>query len=147
MRSDRRALAGLFDALVFLAIASLVSVTMLSAMGGTSSANDRQSERVDAAHMALLRSTVPDDQGNQMTIEEIFMLRRTDRVNCEANITSILDLMLSGNGWRWSVETGSENWTFGTTILPPGPICCSVVRAPFNGSEVVFRLDCWAVQP
>lgn len=144
MRLDRRGLAGLFDALIFLTIASLVSVSLLSALGAPSSAGDRQSERVDAAHVVLLRSTVPDAAGNQISVEEIFMLQLADRVDCGDNITGMLDLLLPGTEWRWTVESGPHNWTFGRATVPPGPVYCSVVRAPFNGSEVVYRLDCWA---
>lgn len=146
MRQDRRALAGLFDALIFLAIASLVSVSLLSVLGGPSPAGGHQGERVDASHTALLRSTVPDEKGNQVTIEELFMLQLADRVDIEGNITSILDLLLPGTEWRWSVQIGSKNWSFGRTEIPPGPVYCSIVRAPFNGFEVIYRLECWAAQ-
>ena len=146
MRPDRRGLAGLFDALIFLAIASLVSVSLLSALGGLSPAGGHQSERVDAAHITLLRSTVLDEQGNQVTIEELFMLKLAERVDRGKNITSILDLLLPGTEWRWSVQTDSQNWCFGRTTILSGPVFCSTFRAPFNGSEVVYRLDCWAAQ-
>lgn len=144
MRRDRRALAGIFDALIFLAIASLVSVSMLSALGGPSPTEDDRYKRVDAAHTVLLRSTVIDARGNQATIEEVFKLDQVERAGYENNITAILDLLLPGTEWRWSVVNGGRSWAYGNVVVPEGEVYCSIVRAPFNGSEVEYRLDAWA---
>jgi hypothetical protein len=146
MRNDRRGLAGLFDALIFLTVASVVSVSLLSALGGTSSAGSEQDERVDAVHNVLLRSTVIDGRGNPISIEEEFKLNTGDRTGLEDNISAILDLLLPGSEWRWSVEHGPRVWTFGKDIVPDGPVHCSIARAPFNGGEVVYRLDVWTAQ-
>lgn len=143
MIRDRGGLAGLFDALIFLAIASLVSVSLLSALSAPSSHQEAGSGRVDAAHSVLLRSTVSDARGNPLTIEEVFKLRASGDAYA-SNISMVLGLLLQGLEWRWTVETPSRPYAFGQETVADGPILCSVIRAPFDGGEVVFRLEAWA---
>jgi hypothetical protein len=143
MKRDRRAIAGLFDALIFLAIASLVSVSLLSALGGPASADDEMQKKVDAAHRVLLRTTVDDPRGNPTPIEEMFKIDSVEGMECGKNITMVLDLLLPGTEWRWSAEKGDRSWAFGNESVPGGTIYCSIIRAPFNGSVVEYRLDVW----
>lgn len=143
MTRDRRALAGILDALIFLAIASLVAVSLLSAYGHTYRSDDAVSERVDAAHAVLLRSTVLDVQGNFMTVEEAFKLETVGPCVYENNVTMALDLLLPGMEWRWSVERGAGTWTYGDQEVPKGEVYCSLVRAPLDNGEVIYRLDAW----
>jgi hypothetical protein len=142
MRRDRRGLAGLFDALIFLAIASLVSVSLLSALGGQQPHREVGSERTDIVHEVLLRSTVADVRGNPVTIEEAFKLGASGE-RYGGNISMVLDLLLPGSGWQWTVETSSRSYAFGSEAVTSGPVYCSVVRAPIDGGEVVFRLQVW----
>ncbi|MBI0584087.1 MAG: hypothetical protein ISF22_07655 [Methanomassiliicoccus sp.] len=140
---DRRALAGLFDALIFLAIAALVSVSLLSMLGAPSSeTDDREMDRVEAAHTVLLRSTVIDASGNPGSLERLFMLENVDGGRYENNITLVLDLLLPGREWRWSVHYGDRSWTFGGEVMA-GEVHCSILRTSFDGSELEFRLESW----
>jgi len=143
MRRDKRALAGILDALIFLAIASLVAVSLLSACGHPSRSDDAVGERVDAAHAVLLRSTVLDAQGNSMTVEEAFKLGTLGPDVYENNVTMVLDLLLPGMEWRWSVERGADTWTYGDQEVPTGEVYCSLIRAPLDDAELIYRLDAW----
>ncbi|MDW5563657.1 MAG: hypothetical protein SA339_10560 [Methanomassiliicoccus sp.] len=142
MRRDRRALAGLFDALIFLAIASLVSVSLLSAIG-VSHDDGRRDHRVDAVHTALLRSTVDDSMGNPCSVQDLFKLEVVGPKDHEEEISSVLELLLIGKEWRWSVIYGERSWSYGTDTVPDDTVRCSVVRAPFNGSFIEYRLEVW----
>lgn len=143
--NDRRGIAGLFDALIFLAIASLVSASLIASLSAHGSSVEARNERIDTAHTVLLRSTVNDSRGNPVTIEELFKLRDSGG-SYEDHITAVLDLLLPRSGWRWSVERGEHRWTFGSGSVPEGDVICSVLRAPIGDQEVVYRLDAWPLR-
>ncbi len=146
MRKD--AIAALFDALVFLSIAALVSVALLSAFsGGEGRPNGEQQTRVDAAHLVLLRSTVEDGDGNNHSVEELFKLNGVAGSEVRVHIETTMDLLVSGSGWRWTVTCGDFSVVYGTSTVPGAgePLFCSLVRAPLDGEEMVFRLEVWNI--
>ncbi len=147
MMGKRDGIAALFDALIFLAIASLVSVALFSAFN----AEDREPcgderSRVEAAHQVLLRSTIEDNEGNALSLEELFKLSGPEGWVNKERIEKILDLLLPGLGWKWTVLSGENMIDYGSAPVPgPGePLFCSLVRAPINGEEMVFRLEAWS---
>lgn len=144
MRKD--GVAALFDALIFLAIAALVSVALLSAFnGGERGPDGEQRSRVEAAHLVLLRSTVEDDGGNNHSLEELFKVNYRAGTGIRDHIEATMDLLLPGLEWRWTVRCQDTTAGYGSTTGPgPGePLFCSLVRAPLGSEEVVFRLEVW----
>lgn len=140
----KEGIAALFDALIFLAIAALVSVVLLSAFsGGERGPDGEQQTRVEAAHLVLLRSTVEDEVGNNHTVEEMFKLNSV--AGSAVHIEATMDLLLPGLEWRWTVQCGGTSTGYGSTTAPGAgePLFCSQVRAPLDGAEVVFRLEAW----
>ena len=144
MIGERTGLTAIFDALIFLAIASLVSVTLLTALGAPSSHSDEGVvSRVSSSHLVMLRTTVADSSGNPCTLEDLFKLESVDVRRYEDNLTLVLDLLLTGLEWRWTVEHEGHLWTFGDEVGPSGDLFSSIVRAPFDGSVVEYRLEAW----
>jgi hypothetical protein len=143
LRSD--GVAALFDALMFLAITSVVSVALLSAFTGHAvTEQNGVQERVEATHLVLLRSTMTDGTGNPHSLEELFKLGIIENGRHDGQIVGTLDHLLAGMEWRWSAL-----WAGGTFVTgspdPPGAaaVYCSLVRAPLDGGEVTFRLEAW----
>jgi hypothetical protein len=144
---NRDGIAALFDALIFLAIASLVAVALLSAFsGGEQGPDEEVQSRVEAAHLVLLRSTLRDAGGNDHPVEELFKLEGVGDGEYQDPIEDVTDLLLPGLGWRWTVQCGDTILSYGSATLPGPrePLFCSLVRAPLNGEEVVFRLEAWS---
>jgi hypothetical protein len=144
----RDGIAALFDALVFLAIASVVSVALLSAFSGTDPGPEGGLQsRVEAAHLVLLRSSVKDGDGNAHSLEALCKLNSELGTEHREHIEDIMDLLLSGLGWRWTVQCGDTGTDLGSTAVPgPGePVYCSLVRAPIGDEAVVFRLEAWSL--
>ena len=139
----KEGVAALFDAMMFLAIAAVVSVALLSTFSGQQDeVAGRMQEEVEAAHLVLLRSTVVDGMGNAHPIEELFKLGEVND-NADENITTILDLLIPGSDWRWTVERGGLTHSISTMPTWPGEgaVFCSVIRAPIDGGEICFRLE------
>lgn len=144
MIRERTGMAAIIDALVFLAIASIVSVSLLAALGAPSShPDDRPASRVISSHIVLLRTTIADSSGNPCTLEDLFKLESVDVQSYEDNLTLALGLLLPSMEWRWTVEHEGCRWTFGSEAVPSGDLFCSIVRAPFDGSEIEYRLEAW----
>jgi hypothetical protein len=146
MKSD--GIAALFDALIFLAIASLVSTALLSAFSGDlTKADDSLQTKVEAAHLVLLRSTIIDDEGNGHPVEEMFKLKSVREGEYRDHIGDITDLLLPGLGWKWPVQVGETTLGYGPASIPGPrePLFCSLVHAPLNGTEMVFRLEVWSL--
>ena len=141
-------IAGLFDALLFLAIASVVSVALLSAFSHQAAGPlGREQDRVEAAHTVLLRSTVVDGAGNSLSVEELFKIEAVEEGEYGIRLGGMLEHLLSGMGWCWTVRHDDHTFTIGSSDLPgiDQPLFCSKVSAPMEGGEVTFRLEAWAI--
>lgn len=148
MITGKRGIAGLFDALIFLAIASVVSVALLSAFAPqTLGPLGKEQERVEAAHTVLLRSTVFDEAGNSHTVEELFKTGAVQGGEYDGRLRDVLDHLLPGMAWRWTVLSDEGAFALGTTDVPGKgvPLFCSLVHAPMGGEVVDFRLVAWSL--
>jgi hypothetical protein len=148
MISGKRGIAGLFDALLFLAIVSVVSAALLSAFSHQAAGPlGREQDRVEAAHTVLLRSTVVDGAGNSLSVEELFKIEAVEQGEYDVRLGGMLEHLLSGMRWCWTVQHDDHTFTIGSADLPgmDEPLFCSKVSAPLEGGEVTFRLEAWAI--
>jgi hypothetical protein len=145
MRWSREGMAGIFDAFVFLAIASLVSVSLLAAFSAPSLEEGEEQQRVEDSLTVLLRTTVKGADSNAQVLQEVFLMSKDVGQEMEVQISMTLDLLLPGWDWRWSVHrSGTEIAVVSISpIVPEGTVYCSIVRQTFHGEVVEYRLEAW----
>jgi hypothetical protein len=144
MIRDRRGLTALFDALVFLAVIAVVFTTLLTFYGDHASMDGgAEDDDVVVVHQVLLRTTVVDPIGNPCPLEGLFSMGYIDASRYSDTVRSILDLIAPGHGWRWTICRSDGEWSFGDDRPEGGDVHCSIVRAPYHGSELEFRLEIW----
>lgn len=147
MRRDRRGVAAMFDALMFLAVASVVSVVLLGAFSGASGPQDKVvQEKVEAAHLVLLRSTLPSGSGNNITVMEMAAAEVIGtRSGSSIDMASeALPLLLPGMGFLWEVGCGESSMMASSSVPPGGSdIYCSLIDADMPWGKVTFRLKAW----
>lgn len=144
MIRNRHGLTALFDALVFLTIIAVVSTTLLSFYGDYAIRDrDAKDDDVEVVHQVLLRTTVVDPMGNPCAMEDLFTMEDIDTPSYSDAVRSILDLLAPGHGWRWTICRPDGEWSFGDDRPNGGDVHCSIVRAPYHGSDLEFRLDIW----
>ncbi len=138
-------MAGIFDAFVFLAIASLVSVSLLTAFGAPSPEEGEEQRRVEDSLTVLLRATVIDSDGNARSLQEMYLSRSVTGDGIEDEITMTLEMLLPGWEWRWSVHrSGIEVAVVATNmIVPEGTVYCSIIHSALLGEAVEYRLAAW----
>jgi hypothetical protein len=144
MKKNVKGVAGLFDALFFLAVVSVVSVALLAAMDGSDDVIDgRGQDMVDAAHLVLLRSTLPNGSNNTYSIEEMVRAGNYQDALHRENVSETLDLLLPGMEWAWTVVKDGETYRLGGTVGSGVDVFCSIIRSPCGSEEVMFRLEAW----
>lgn len=135
MRRSREGLVALLDALVFLAAASVVSVSVLASFGGQSASLDADiQDYVDRAHNVLLRTThrtaawdcCPGDNNKTGTILEASISEIVHaQVNAShfsgdlaATISGILDGLLPSDVYRytWRIELNGRSFSSSNCI-------------------------------
>lgn len=149
MRRDRRGMAAMFDALMFLAVASIVSVALLGAFSGAAGPQDQAvQEKVEAAHLVLLRSTLAGGSGDNITVLEMTAAEVADRAQGSSldMAAEALPLLLPGMGFEWRVECGERTLVTSSSGPPAGSdIYCSQVDMGMPWGQVVFRLRAWVL--
>ena len=145
MKGSREGMAGIFDAFVFLAIASLVSVSLLAAVDGPSPEEGEQQQRIEDSLTVLLRATVRDGDGNARSLQEVYLSRSGTQDSIDDEITMTLGMLLPGWEWRWSVHrSGNEVAAVATSeIVPEGTVYCSTAQSTLLGEVVKYRLEAW----
>lgn len=130
MRKSREGLVALLDALVFLAAASVVSVSLLASFGGQSASLHADiQDYVDRAHNVLLRTTYrtaaadlcPGDNNKtgtilEASISEIVRAKGSGSQfsgDLAATISNILDCLLPSDVYRytWRIELGGSSFS------------------------------------
>jgi hypothetical protein len=142
MIKERRGLAAVFDAMIFLAIVSVVAVTLLSTISPPPAGNGVEVD-VEAVHNVLLRSTVTTGPGNNLTVQEAAVTSSCidDNRNC---IQQRMAFLLPGRSWRWTVDHDGAHMVLGTPVVPEGvDVHCSIVRFDLPDGELSCRLDVW----
>ncbi len=145
MRRSKQGMAGIFDAFVFLAIASLVSVSLLTSFVPPSPAEEERQRRVEDSLTVLLRTTVKDADGNARTLQDLLLTGRGANDSMEEEIAMTLELLLPGWEWTWSARrSGIEIAAVATSdVVPEGTVYCSIVRETLQGEAVEYRLEAW----
>lgn len=145
MRWGNEGMAGIFDAFVFLAIASLVSVSLLAAFTAPSPEEGEEQRRVEDSLTVLLRMTVTGADGNVRALQETLLMSGGAGERVEEKISMTLEMLLPGWEWRWSVHrSGTELAAVSSSsIVPEGTVYCSIVRGTLHGELVEHRLEAW----
>jgi hypothetical protein len=145
MRRSKQGMAGIFDAFVFLAIASLVSVSLLTSFVPPSPAEEERQRRVEDSLTVLLRTTVKDADGNGRALQHLLLTGRGANDGMEEEIAMTLELLLPGWEWTWSARrSGIEIAAVSTSdVVPEGTVYCSIVRETLQGEAVEYRLEAW----
>lgn len=139
-------MAGMFDALMFLAVASVVSVTLLAAFGERTSAGDDRHEMVEDAHLVLLRSTAVGPDGNPHSVQELFVTAVCGDDVTKGKVHRTLELLLPGWDWCWSVHRGGSvvvEVYHGRSGVGES-IYCSIVRTSYQDEQIEYRLEAWS---
>ncbi len=134
MIKSREGLVALLDALVFLAVASVVSVSLLASFGGQSASLDADiQDYVNRAHNVLLRTTYrtaavdccPDNNKTGTILEASISEIVRAQVNAShfsgdlaATISGILDALLPSDVYRytWRIELGGRSFSSSNCI-------------------------------
>jgi hypothetical protein len=145
MKGCKQGMAGIFDAFVFLGIASLVSVSMLTAFAAPSPLEEERQQRVEDSLTVLLRTTVKDADGNARALQDLLLTGRGADDGTEEEIALTLELLLPGWEWTWSARrSGIEIAVVSTSaVVPEGTVYCSIVRETLQGEVVEYRLEAW----
>ena len=137
----------MFDALMFLAVASVVSVTLLAAFGDRTSAGDDRQEMVENVHTVLLRSTAIGHDNNSHPVQELLVAARGGEEATEATVHRTLELLLPGWDWCWSVHRdGSKvmELSHGRSVAG-ATVYCSITRTSYQNEQIEYRLEAWPV--
>jgi hypothetical protein len=145
---DRSGVAVLFDALMFLTVMTLVSVSMLTLLGHEQDGADRQ-RYVDSVHNTILASTVSFQEGPPCTLADLVgsFLRLGDDVlekRIEDEVRSLLDGYFGpGIEFLWSMESGEVHSSFGSDMYRDaggGDVHVSQLRWQENGTAMLCGL-------
>lgn len=164
MRRDGKGQALLFDALLFLAASSLVSVSMVGALSGDSQrASDELQDYVDRAHSVFLRATIelPSIQGNQgnksVTVGQavLVLLSNRDgggafRAQAEEGMSRVLSGLLAPRfDFRWTANGSGSSIVIECGTAPPeGPrgddtFVSTIDALEAGDAGVAFELRAW----
>ncbi len=144
MMLDKHAMAGLFDAFVFLAIAALVSVSLLTALSPSAEKEGDGQQQVESTLTVVLRSTVRDGDGNSRSVQETLLSSGGADNGSEEHIARTLDLLLPGWEWRWTVHRADGDEVLSNSDeQAPGAVHCSIAHSTFQGQAVEYRLEAW----
>ncbi|WP_147654417.1 hypothetical protein [Methanomassiliicoccus luminyensis] len=147
MRRDRRGMAAMFDAVMFLAVASVVSVALLGVFSAVDAPQDPAvMERVEAAHQVLLRSTLSSSTGNNLTVMEMAateVMYGTSQSSLDM-ASEALPTLIPGMEFRWEAWCGERSMTTSPASLPGGSdVYCSMADVDMPWGKVTFRLRAW----
>lgn len=141
----RTGMAAIFDALVFIAVASVASTTLLTAFSDKMPEMGDEQELVENAHMVLLRSTVSGPNGNPYSVQELFLIADGVENGIAEHIPMALELLLPGWNWCWTVERGGKE----VAVIVHGQagaditLYCSITHVTYQGEQVEYRLEAW----
>jgi len=140
-------MAVLFDAMMFLTVMTLVSVSMLSLLG---SDHDEDGTRryVDSVHSTILASTISFEEGPPCTVADLVgSFLRTGDVRLgkmiEAAVQPLLDGYFGpGIQFQWFMENGESRTSFGSGAFRDGggDVHVSQVRWQDDGKAIVCGL-------
>ena len=145
---DRSGMAVLFDALMFLTVMTLVSVSMLTLLGYDQDGSDRQ-RYVGSVHATILASTISFQEGPPCTLADLVdsYLRLGDDLlekRIEDEVRPLLDSYFGpGIEFLWSMESGEVHSSFGSDMYRDaggGDIYVSQLRWQDNGTAMVCGL-------
>ncbi len=145
---DRSGMAVLFDALMFLTVMTLVSVSMLTLLGHDQDDDGRQ-RYVDYVHATILASTIPFQDGPPCTLADLLesYLRLGDGLLEEMIEDAVRPLLEGyfgpGIQFQWSMESGEVHSSFGSEMYRDaggGDVHVSQVRWQDNGTAMLCGL-------
>ncbi len=141
---DRSGMAVLFDALMFLTVMMLVSVSMLTLLGNDQDEADRQ-RYVGSVHATILASTISFQEGAPCTLADLVetYLRLGDDMlqkRIEDEVRPLLDGYFGpGIEFLWSMERGEVHSSFGSDMYRDaggGDVHVSHLRWQDNGTAM-----------
>ena len=138
---DRLGIAGLFDALIFLAVASLVSVSLIATLSAHVAPVERERGSSSPHRTSpFYRERFPR---NPSTVEELFKLRGQVMVAKSMSRCA----RPSAAAFRMEMVRGTREhrWAFGSKQVPNGDVICSIF-SPIDGQEVTYRLEAWPLR-
>jgi hypothetical protein len=145
---DRSGMAVLFDALMFLTVMTLVSVSMLSLLGSDQD-NDGSQRYVDSVHATIMASTITFQEGPPCTLADLvesYLRLGDDRLGerIEDEVRPLLDGYFGpGIQFQWFMECDEVRSSFGSDMYQEGgggDVHVSQVRWQDDGAEMVCGL-------
>jgi hypothetical protein len=170
MKGNNKGQIAIFDALIFLAVSSLVSVSLLSSIAPMNPSTDDESQRyIDRAHAVFLRTSVEieatngveiDGEGRRTLTVFEFVLTRivemeaggdTDKgVDSSKLLSAILDaLLLPRFHYSWKAKHDSMNYSFSNSLYlgnrTGGSLYVSTIvsEMPSHKGDVLMILNAW----
>jgi hypothetical protein len=169
MKEKHKGQIAIFDALIFLAVSSLVSASLLSSVAPMDSSTDDESQRyINRTHGVFLRTTVEieavrgaevDREGNRTltvfefvlaTIVEIEAGGNSEKwVDSSKSLSVILDALLRPRfRYSWEVRHDSVGYSFPTSYLSnrtSGSLYVSTIvsEMPSHKGDVLMILNAW----
>ena len=144
---DRSGMAVLFDAMMFLTVMTLVSVSMLSLLGSDRDEDGTQ-RYVDSVHSTILASTISFQEGPPCTVADLVgsYLRTGDELlgkMIEGTVLPLLDGYFGpGIQFQWFMESEELRSSFGSEAFRDGggDVHVSQVRWQDDGKAMVCGL-------
>jgi hypothetical protein len=141
-------MAVLFDAMMFLTVMTLVSVSMLSLLGSDQD-EDVAQRYVESVHSTILASTISFQEGPPCTVADLVgsFLRTGKELSGEMIEEAVLPLLAGyfgpGIQFQWFMENGESRYSFGSRSFQDGgggDVHVSQVRWQDDGKAIVCGL-------
>lgn len=170
MKKRNKGQLAIFDALIFLAVSSLVSASLLSSIAPMNpSTNDESQRYIDRAHGVFLRTTVEIEATNgteidggvrrTLTVFEFVLTRIVEMeaggdpeegVDSSKSLSAILDALLPPRfHYSWKARHGSVDYSFsnssylGNRTSDSLYVSTIVSEMPSDGGDVLMVLNAW----